>query len=109
MNRDELIAAMQATAAEKPTAVKVKPWGTVHIRSLTVSEVEEQADDTADKKDKNRIARAAARVLCDESGRRLFDPSNEDDVKLIASQPWTLLRKILAESGSEFGGDEPGN
>lgn len=108
MNREDLIAAMQATASAAPAAVDVKGWGTVHIRALMVSEVEEQAEDTEDKKDKHKIARAAARVLCDESGKRLFDPDNEADVALIAKQPWPLLRKVLNKSGSQFG-DEPGN
>lgn len=103
MNRDELIAAMQSTAGEKPSPVEVKGWGTVYVRSLTVAEVEEHAEDTKDKKDKNRIARAAARVICDESGKRLFDPDNESDVKLIASQRWSLLRKVLSATDE---GDE---
>lgn len=108
MDRDALIAAMRETAAAPPTAVKVKGWGTLHIRPVTVAEVQEQDEDTADKKDKNRLARAAARVICDEKGKRLFDPENEDDVALIASQPWPMLRKALNASGSEFG-DDPGN
>lgn len=108
MDRDALIRAMQETAAAPPVAVKVKGWGTVYIRSVMVSEVEEQSGDTADKKDKHRIARAAAKVLCDEKGKRLFDPDNEADVALIAKQPWPLLNKVLQASGSQFG-DEPGN
>lgn len=107
MNRDELIKAMQETAAAPPTPVKVKGWGTVYIRALMVSEVEDEPDD-GDKKDKHRIARAAAKVLCDEAGKRLFDPENEADVALIAKQPWPLLRKVVNASGSQFG-DEPGN
>lgn len=107
MNREQLIAAMRDTAAAAPTAVKVKGWGTVHIRALTVAEVETQADDTSDEKDKNRIARAAARVLCDEKGVRLFDPDDKTDVAMIASQPWAMLRKVLTASGSDLGDDSP--
>ena len=95
MKRDDLIAAMRATAAEKPVAVDVPGWGKVFVRSLTVAEVEEQAADTADKTDKNRIARGAARLLCDETGKRLFNPEDEADVKLLAAQPWKLLRQVL--------------
>jgi hypothetical protein len=98
MNRSELIAAMQLTAAEKPVPVEVKGWGTVYIRALTVAEVEEQADDVADKNDKSRIARGAARLLCDEDGKMLFDPKNEEDIKLLAKQPWRLIRKIIDAS-----------
>lgn len=105
MNREQLIAAMRETAAAAPVAVKVKGWGTLHIRALTVAEAEQQAADTTDKKDKNGIARAAARVLCDEKGVRLFDPENDEDVKLIASQPWAMLHKVLSASGADLGGD----
>lgn len=108
MDRETLLAAMRETARAKPTPVKVAEWGTVYIRNLTVAEVEEQADDTSDKKDKNRIARAAARVIADEKGKRIFDPNNADDISLIASQPWSLLRKVLQASGSELG-DPSGN
>lgn len=100
MNREELIAAMQATATEAPRAVTVPKWGTVYIRDVTVAEVEEQTDDTADKKDRRRIARAVARVLCDEKGTRLFDPDDPDDVALLAKQPWKLLSKVIAEGDS---------
>lgn len=109
MNREELIAAMRETAAAPPTSVKVKGWGLVHIRPLTVAEVEDQAEDTADKQDKHRIARAACRVICDASGKRLFDHDNEEDVALVAQQPWPMLRKVLEASGSQFGSDDAGN
>lgn len=98
MNRSELVAAMKLTAAEKPIAVTVEGWGQVYIRSLTVAEVEEQADDVADKKDKDRIARGAARLMCDEHGKPYFDPKNPDDVKLLGAQPWRLLRQVINAS-----------
>ncbi len=98
MKREELIAAMQATATEAPRAVEVPKWGTVYVRDVTVAEVEEQTQDTADKKDKQRIARGVARILCDERGNRLFDPDDPDDVALIAKQPWRMLSKIIAAS-----------
>lgn len=100
MNREELIAAMTATADAKPRAVKVPKWGTVYVRDVTVEEAEAHADDTKDGKDKNRIARGAARVLCDESGKRLFDPDSDADVALLAKQPWPLLRKVLQDDDS---------
>jgi hypothetical protein len=90
MDRASLIAAMQAVAAEKPRAVAVPKWGTVHVRQLTVAEVDAQAADTAgDKDDKNRIARG------------LFDPDKPDDVALLAAQPWALLRTVLQASEGE--------
>lgn len=103
--RDALVKAMResAAAALAPRPVEVKGWGTVYVRAMLVSEVEEQASDTNDGKDKNRFARAACRVLCDEHGELLFDSSNEEDVKLIASQTWSTLRHILSETEKDLG------
>lgn len=101
MDRTSLIAAMQATANPTPRKVTVTGWGTVYARALTVDEVEEQTADTASKGDKQRMARAAARVICDEKGVRTFDPASEDDIKLLGSQPWKLLRKVLELSEAE--------
>jgi hypothetical protein len=100
MDRQALIAAMQATAAAVPVAVSVDGWGTVHVRQVTVAEVEQQTADADAQKDKRRLARAAARVLCDEKGRRIFDPDNDADVDLISAQPWDLLRRVLEASQS---------
>lgn len=106
MDRATLIAAMQATAAEKPIAVQVPKWGTVYVRQVTVAEVEEQTADTEKRDDKFRMARGACRVLCDANGKRLFDPNSDADVKLIAAQPWPLLRRVLSASDGET---DPGN
>jgi hypothetical protein len=103
MDRAALIAAMQVTAAEKPVAVAVPKWGTVYVRQVTVAEVDEQTADTDGKDDKHKIARAACRVLCDESGARLFDPGKPEDVALVAAQPWSYLRKVLSASDPDAG------
>lgn len=104
MDRSQLIAAMQATADKPPVAVPTKEWGTVYVRSVTVGEVDDLDEDAATgTKDKRRIARGACRVICDETGHRLFDANIEDDVALLAKQPWILLRKVLAAAD---GGDQ---
>jgi hypothetical protein len=105
MDRKSLVKAMQETAAaaSAPRPLEVNGWGTVHVRAMLVSEVEAQASDTADGKDKNRFARAAARVLCDEKGVLIFDADKEEDVKLLASQPWKTLRKVLEETEKDLG------
>lgn len=97
--RDDLVAAMQVTAARKPRPVKTKQWGTVYVRDVTVAEVDLR-DDEEEKKTKNQLARGAARVLCDENGKLLFDENNEADVALLAKQPWPLLRKVLQDNDS---------
>lgn len=103
MNREELIEAMRLTATEAPRKVEVPKWGTVYVRDVTVAEVEEQTRDTADKQDKQRIARGVARILCDENGNRLFNPDDVDDVALLAKQPWKLLSKIISVSEGDGG------
>lgn len=98
MDRASLIAAMQATAAASPIPVPVDGWGTVHVRQITVEEVEQQTADAGAEKDKRRLARAAARVICDEAGARIFDPDSDTDIALISAQPWDLLRRVLEAS-----------
>lgn len=99
MTREELIAAMQATRAPKPIQVTTEKWGIVYVKPRTVEEVD--ADSQNDKGEdgenkKRRLARGAARVICDENGRRIFDPESEEDLSLIAEQPWSMLQSLLA-------------
>lgn len=109
MNREELIAKMQVTAAQKPTAVTVPGWGEVWVRALTVDEVEAQNEDTSENADRTRLARGAARLICDETGKRVFDPENPEDLKLISSQPWALMQQILAASDKQLEVSVAGN
>jgi len=109
MNREDLIAAMQATASPKPVAVAVPAWGTVYVKPPTVEEVD-AASDTAESEDgkKRRLARAAARVICDEQGKRMFDPTAASDIELLAVQPWSMLQLVLAAADGRKA-DESGN
>lgn len=108
MDKLALLAAMDSVAAIKPVAVEIKAWGqTVYVKHLTAVEFEENAADSDDPQSKHKSARAAARVLCDENGQRLFDPSNQSDVERLAKQPWGLLRKVLA--AADFKDVDPGN
>jgi hypothetical protein len=109
MNRDDLIAAMRATAAQPPQPVPVPGWGTVYVRPATVAEVDAASDDPepTDGK-KRRFARGAARVLCGADGARIFDPLNDADVDLLAAQPWATLQKVLAAVEGK-GAPDPGN
>lgn len=102
MTRDELIAAMQATRSPKPVAVQTEKWGTVYVKPRTVEEVDADTEDVDEVDGKHRrLARGAARVICDETGKRLFDPQNDADVDLIAEQPWSMLRSLLAAVDGE--------
>lgn len=91
-----------AAAGAKPRAVDVPGWGTVYVRPLTVAEVDAAAETAATDTDRQRrIARGAARVLCNAEGVRLLDPRNDDHVDLVARQPWSLLQRVIeaADSG----------
>jgi len=94
---------MEKTAIVNPKAVDTQEWGKVYVRAITVDELDAQSDDTADWKNKSRIARGAARVICDIGGTRIFDPDSPDDVALIGRQPWVLLRQVI-DASNEFNG-----
>ena len=107
MNREKLIAAMRDKATPKPTAVTINGYGTVYVRKLTVAEVDAQTEETT--KD-NKLARAAARLLCDENGARLFNPDSEDDIKLLSAQPWEDVSEILSAAQTQvIKAADPGN
>lgn len=96
MNIAELLAAMDSLAAEKPRAVTIKGLGPVHIRQLTIGEVDAQIADAADGKNKRATARGACRLLADEHGNRLLDPDDDEHVAKMARLPWRVLRDINA-------------
>lgn len=100
-SREKIIEAMKQTAVQAPRKITVPKWGDVYVRDVTLAEVEDQDADTADGKDKLRLARAAARVMCDEHGALLFDSSDADDVRLLSQQPWKLIQKVLAAASEE--------
>jgi hypothetical protein len=85
MDKNGLIAAMQATAAQaaKPRKVTVEGWGDIFVKSLTVADVQaDQELGELDLKDKRTLAIGAARIICDETGKLLFDRTNEADIEL---------------------------
>lgn len=106
MNREELLAVFKQSAevALKPKAVTVKGLGQVYVRPLTVAEVDEQNSEI-DQKSKTGLARGAARLLCDENGKRLLDPNNEADVKALSALPWSQLRQLLQASDDDIKGE----
>lgn len=113
MNREELIAAMTATAEQKPRAVKVKGWGTIYVRDVLVSEVNTDADELSAQFEKSigiskariNLARSAARLICDEQGKLLFDPDNEADIKLLCSQTWKRVQKVVLDDDEADSGN----
>ena len=96
MNLDQLLAAMDRLGAEmsKPRLVPIKGLGDVHVREITIGEIDAQIEDTADAKNKRGIARGACRVLADEDGNRLLDPDNPSHVEKMARLPLRVLTAI---------------
>jgi hypothetical protein len=102
VTRDELIAAMKADGAETPIAVDVPKWGRVYVRFPSVAEAEVQKPLPEGEADLHTLARAAALVLCDEKGERMFDPLNADDIALLSARRAADLQKIIS-AGRESG------
>jgi len=106
--RDALLAAWAAEDAEPPTAVNVEGWPTIYVRSVTTAEVDAaQAVNGVEWKKNAPLSGAAAVIICDAEGNRLFDPNSEADVKLISKRDWAKLSRVLAAARLTEG-DEPG-
>lgn len=101
MDRAELIAFFQEVAAEPPRKVIVR-GRTLFVRPVTVDEADQQAKDRESVDQKQGIARAACRVICDEKGARLFDPENSADVNLVGSTWWPFLQTILKAASDDI-------
>lgn len=110
MDRQSLIGAMALTANPALVSVEVPKWGTIYVKQPTVEEVDAQSTFKEPEDGKvRRFARAAARIMCDADGTRLFDPTSEEDIQLLAKQPWELLEKVLNAVGATDGKDALGN
>lgn len=109
MKLEELLAKMDGLAAEmgKPRAVNIPGIGDVHVREITIGEIDEQIEDTADEKNKRGVARGACRLLCDEQGNRLLDPENPQHVAKMAKLPLRVLTAI--NKTTELDGSAKGN
>lgn len=102
MNLEQLLAAMDGVAVEKPKGpVTIKGLGKVYIREITIGEMDAQIADDEKGKNKTAIARGACRLLSDEDGNRLLDPENPDHVARMAKMPLRVLTAIreAAEEG----------
>jgi len=110
MTRDDLIAAMKATASAPPKKFNVKGWGDIYLKPLTVEQCDLQQQETeVEGKDRLRFARGAARLICDKAGNLLFDPENAEDLELLAKQPWDLLKQVIARGADESATSETGS
>ena len=85
-------------------SLDIEPWGTLYIRQLTLRDIETIAKD-ADKDDRN--ARMCCRVLCDESGKRFFNPDDPADVELVAGLGMARM-KLVMDKANTVNGKGPG-
>ena len=109
MDRAALLSAMEGLAVEKPRAVHIKGLGDVHIREITIGEVDAQIADTENQKDKRRVARGACRLLADDKGARLLDPDDPADVDRMAKLPLRVLTAINRAADLDDKAEAPGN
>lgn len=103
--REELIAAMDADGAETPVEVPgvAKRWGRVFVRPRSVEEIvrRDKEVDIGDIPLGRVYAIAAARIMCDENGKRLFDPDNESDIARLMRRRDSDLQKIVLAGADE--------
>lgn len=89
---EALRAQIAATANPRPAPlVGVKGWEGVHVRPLTVDEIETPPEGLSDKQ---RTAWGLARTLCDADGNLIFDGQNQEHLQILGRQSATVLRKI---------------
>ena len=94
MNREEFLAARDKSIST-PIEVTIKGWGKIHLREYTIGDSDEYLANKENKEtERKQLARNACRRICDEHGKRLFDPNNEKDVEEMADVPARVLRAI---------------
>jgi hypothetical protein len=107
MNRQELMAAMQAPFEMAP--LTIKGWGAFHVREISADSVDKiNAAAREGQESLPALARTVAAVICDESGQLLFDAGNEDDVKFLASMGFRKLTQVAA-AAAKLGRDDAGS
>ena len=85
-------------AASRPAPVQCSVDGIsspLFVRVLTVGEIVAQDDDVKDEKNRPAIARALCRVLCDSEGNKEFDYHKQEDIDVILTMPWHIVRAIM--------------
>lgn len=104
--REELLAAVDAAAAEKNVrVVLIKGFPKFWVRDRSVGEVDEQKLNDDDWIKEHTLSAAASLVICDADGVLLFDPTNEKDrelMKRFAKLPWgRIAQKIVAAAQND--------
>lgn len=93
MDRSQALAVLSATA-EKPFPVTVKGWEGFYAMAVTGAEFEFMADEVQGGK-KAALVRAAAQILCDADGNRIFDINNDEDLAALGKQSSKRLLDLV--------------
>lgn len=106
MSAADIRARMAGDGAEEVRSVEVPKWGTVYVRDPTAGESDrwtaKARERLGDMSDLDPTAFAAAIVICDETGARVFDPLDPDDLAFLSKRRKRDLNLILQ-------GAAPGN
>jgi hypothetical protein len=86
---------VQFTAIAEP--VEVPELGTVHIRRITLGELDTIRKETPATKDVPQTVRLLAAFIGDEQGKPVFAPDKPDDVAAINSLPVKAAAEILRQ------------
>lgn len=106
MSAADIRSRMAGDGAEDVRSVEVPKWGTVYVRDPTAGESDrwtaQAKERIGDVADLDPTAFAAAIVICDESGQRVFDPLNADDLAFLSKRRKRDLNLIL-QAGAASG------
>ena len=82
---------MRESAKPKLKKVTVEGWGDVYIAVLTVGQMDEiNADESA-----SSMSKTFARFICNEDGSRAFDLNDAEQMKMLESQPYVMVAKLI--------------
>ena len=102
----DIRAAILNDGAGEARKVTVARWGDVYVRDISGDEFDrytrEAKDALGDLAEVHQYAFAAALVLCDENGNRVFDPMNPEDLALLGKRRKRDL-EALVSAGAETG------
>lgn len=93
MDRSQALAVLAETA-EKPFPVAVKGWEGFYAKAVTGAEFEFMAEEV-EGGEKAALVRAAAQILCDADGNRIFDIKNVEDMEALGKQSSKRLLDLV--------------
>jgi len=106
----DIRAAMAADGAEDIRPVEIPKWGTVYVRDMAAGESDtwvrksrELKDEIGDLSEIHPTAFVAAMIICDETGARVFDPLNADDLAFLSKRRQRDLNRLVGGIGDTSG------